>query len=73
MTSNVHPRTRIGKHACLVGISILVLAAFCFSQSVTSPSSEVLTNWTEFHLPNMERWNPRENVLNVKNVGNASQ
>ena len=37
MTSNILPRTRISKHACLVGIAILVLAAFCFSQSVTSP------------------------------------
>jgi glucose dehydrogenase len=69
MTNNVQPRTRIGKHASLVCITIIVLAGFCFSQSAASPSSEVLTNWTEFHRPNMTRWNPYESVLNVGNVG----
>ena len=69
MMSNVQPRTRISKRTCLVCITILVLAGFCFSQSAPSASSEVLTNWTEFHRPNMTRWNPYESVLNVGNVG----
>jgi len=30
---------------------------------------EVQTNWNEFHRPNMKRFNPYENVLNVQNVG----
>ena len=30
---------------------------------------EVKTNWNEFHRPNMRRFNPYENVLNVQNVG----
>jgi uncharacterized repeat protein (TIGR03803 family) len=29
-------------------------------------------SWTEFHRVNMQRWNPDEKVLNVKNVKNLS-
>jgi outer membrane protein assembly factor BamB len=53
----------------IVFCSILALAGFCFSQSAPSASSELLTNWSEFHRPAMKRWNPYENVLNVNNVG----
>ncbi len=28
------------------------------------------TPWAEFHMQNMQRWNPCEKVLNVKSVGN---
>jgi len=30
---------------------------------------EVRTGWNQFHRPDMMRWNPYENVLNVNNVG----
>ena len=73
MTSNVKLRTRINKHASLVCITIIGLAGCCVSQSVTSPSSEVLTNWTEFHRPNMTRLNPYEKVLTVTTVRNLQR
>jgi outer membrane protein assembly factor BamB len=47
-------------------ISTLILWA-CF---VPVASATCSSNWTEFHRPNMERWNPCEKVLNVNNVGN---
>jgi len=33
------------------------------------PAGKCNNNWSEFHRPNMERWNPCEKVLNVHNVG----
>jgi hypothetical protein len=69
MTSNVQPRTQIGNHAGLVCITILVLAGFCFSQSAPSASSEVLTNWTEFHRPNMTRLIPSRRCLTSGRFG----
>ena len=57
----------------MVCITILVLAGFCFSQSAPPASSEVLTNWTEFHRPNMTRLIPFEKVLNVRSVRNLQR
>ena len=49
-----------------LSISISILCA-CF---VPVTSATCYSNWTEFHRPNMERWNPCEKVLSVNNVGN---
>jgi outer membrane protein assembly factor BamB len=36
------------------------------------PAGQCTNNWSEFHRTNMQRWNPCEKLLNVKNVGNLS-
>jgi len=48
-----------------LSISILILCA-CF---VPVTSVTCYSNWSEFHRPNMKRYNPCEKVLNVNNVG----
>ena len=53
-------------------ISTLVLILCACFVSVAwgqQPAGTCNNGWTEFHRPNMERWNPCEKVLNVKNVG----
>jgi outer membrane protein assembly factor BamB len=53
-------------------ISILVLtlsAAFASVAWGQQLVGKCTNNWTEFHRPNMVRWNPCERVLNVNNVG----
>jgi glucose dehydrogenase len=52
---------------------VLILCA-CFVSVAWSqqPTSKCSNNWTEFHRPNMERWNPCEKVLNVGNVRNLN-
>ena len=68
--------TKTGKRLGLAGFAIFVLAGFCFGQA-TSPhppsggrrSTHVLTDWSQFHRNNMERWNPYEKFLTVNNVG----
>jgi outer membrane protein assembly factor BamB len=34
------------------------------------PTGKCSNDWSEFHRTNMQRWDPCEKVLNVKNVGN---
>jgi outer membrane protein assembly factor BamB len=49
---------------------VLVLCACFISVGWgQQPAGTVHTNWSEFHRPNMIRWNPYENVLSVNNVG----
>ena len=40
------------------------------SSDTTPVAGSVQSDWTEFHQPNMMRWNAVENVLGVKNVRN---
>ena len=61
-----------------LSILVLILVA-CFAPVALAQqpagnvhTKKVLTNWNEFHRPNMRRWNPYENVLNVNNVGSLS-
>ena len=50
---------------------VLILCA-CFVSVAwgQQPAGKCSNNWSEFHRPNMQRWNPCEKVLNVNNVGN---
>jgi hypothetical protein len=53
---------------------VALILCVCFV-SVTwgqQPAGTCSNNWTEFHRPNMQRWNPCEKVLNVRNVGKLS-
>jgi glucose dehydrogenase len=54
-----------------IRILVLILSA-CFVSVVWSQqsASNPRADWTEFHRPNMMRWNPYEHVLNVHNVRN---
>jgi outer membrane protein assembly factor BamB len=59
----------------LKGIRILVLMLWaCFVSAAWSqqPACQGCNNWSEFHRPNMHRWNPYEDVLSVNNVGSLS-
>ncbi len=47
----------------------LILSA-CFVSAAWGQQPAVSTNWSEFHRPNMQRWNPYEKVLGVKTVRN---
>jgi glucose dehydrogenase len=56
-------------------ISIVVLILCAGFVSVAwgqEPACGTHTPWAEFHRHNMQRWNPCEKVLNVKNVGNLN-
>jgi len=56
-------------------ISILVLIlCTCFASVAWGQraTSQVCTGWSEFHRPNMTRFNPCEKVLNAGNVGNLA-
>jgi hypothetical protein len=69
--------TKAGKRVGLACIAIFLLAGFCFGQAASSsspsgsrPTTEVRTNWSQFHFTaGGTRLNPYEKVLNVKNVG----
>ena len=50
-----------------IGISVLVLSA-CFVSAAWGQRN----GWSEFHRPDMQRFNPYEKVLNVDNVGSLS-
>src|SRR5580704_8650955 len=54
-----------------IRILVLILCA-CFVSVAwgQQPPCKQPGSWGEFHRTNMQRWNPCENVLNVKNVGN---
>ena len=52
--------------------ALVVLAGFCFGQAsgLAPPAVDTsVTTWSEFHRPDMARWNPYEHALNPKNVG----
>ena len=51
---------------------MILFACFASVAWAQQPAGTCTNNWTEFHRPNMERWNPCEKVLNVKNVGSLS-
>jgi hypothetical protein len=53
-----------------INIVVLILCA-CFVSVAwgQQPGVKCSNNWTEFHRPNMVRWNPCEKVLNVRNQG----
>jgi outer membrane protein assembly factor BamB len=53
-------------------VALILFACFVSVAWAQQPAGTCTNNWTEFHRPNMERWNPFEKVLNVKNVGNLS-
>lgn len=56
-----------------ISILALILCACCVSVAWgQKPAATCSNNWTEFHRPNMARWNPCERVLNVNNVGGLS-
>jgi outer membrane protein assembly factor BamB len=50
-------------------VVLILCACFVSVARGQQPACTVYTPWTEFHRPNMERWNPCEKVLNVNNVG----
>jgi len=51
-------------------ISILVLVLWvCFVPVARCQQCSNNWSWSEFHNPNMKRWNPCEKVLKVNNVG----
>ena len=50
-----------------IRILVLILCA-CF----VSAASGQEDGWSEFHRPDMTRWNPGEHVLNVNNVGSLT-
>ncbi len=53
-----------------VRILALILCAFLVPATWGQQAAgNVVTNWSEFHFPNMMRFNPAENILNVHNVG----
>jgi outer membrane protein assembly factor BamB len=54
-------------------VLVLILSA-CFVSAAwgQKPTCGTYTPWSEFHRPNMQRWNPCEKVLNVNNVRNLS-
>jgi outer membrane protein assembly factor BamB len=56
-----------------ISIGVLILCA-CFMSVAwgEQPAGTCSNNWTEFHRPNMQRWNPCEKMLNVNNVGSLS-
>jgi hypothetical protein len=51
--------------------SVLLILCVCFVSLAwgQQPAGTCSNNWTEFHRPNMQRWNPCEKLLGVKNVG----
>src|ERR1700739_3562056 len=54
-----------------ITIVVLILCAcFVSAASGQQPAGNCINNWSEFHRTNMERWNPCEKVLNVKNFKN---
>jgi glucose dehydrogenase len=56
-----------------VSIVVLILCvAFLSTARGQQPAGTCFNNWSEFHRANMERWNPCERVLGVKNVNNLS-
>ena len=54
-----------------IRILVLILCA-CFVSVAwgQQPTCPAYTPWAQFHRANMQRCNPCEKVLNVKNVGN---
>lgn len=54
-----------------IRIPVLILCA-CFVSAAWGQQSAASGNpaWTEFHRRDMQRWNPYEHVLSVRNVGN---
>ena len=56
-------------------MSILALI-FCACHAPVAwgqqPAANGNSDWTQFHRTNMERWNPYEHFLNVKNVSRLS-
>src|SRR5438067_1350726 len=57
-------------------IRIFVLISFACLVSIIAwgqqPACTGCNNWSEFHRPNMHRWNPYEDILNINNVGSLS-
>src|ERR1700690_4310445 len=53
-------------------VRILVsILCVCFVSAALGeqPAGKGQNNWSEFHRPDMTRWNPYERVINVHNVG----
>jgi len=50
--------------------SVVLILCVCFVSLAwgQQPAGTCSNNWTEFHRPNMVRWNACEKVLNVNNV-----
>lgn len=59
---------------CISILVLIVCACFVSVALGQSPAAVMSSgqNWSEFHTPNMRRWNPFENLLNVNNVGNLT-
>jgi outer membrane protein assembly factor BamB len=53
-------------------VALILCACFVSVAWGQQPAGTCTNNWTEFHRPNMVRWNPCEKVLNVNNVGSLS-
>jgi outer membrane protein assembly factor BamB len=53
-----------------ISIEVLILCAGFVCVASGQPAGKCFNNWTEFHRPNMERRNPCEKVLNVKDARN---
>src|SRR5580692_3426354 len=53
-------------------VALILCACFVSVAWGQQPAGTCTNNWTEFHRPNMRRWNPCEKVLGVNNVGNLS-
>ena len=52
-----------------ISILVLILCVCIVHVAWGEQAAGTGRNWSQFHRPNMSRWNPYENVLNVDNVG----
>jgi hypothetical protein len=46
-------------------VALILCACFVSVAWCQQPTAKCSNNWSEFHRPNMERWNPCEKVLNM--------
>src|SRR5580693_2227386 len=56
----------------IIRVALILFACFVSVAWAQQPAGKCINNWSEFHRPNMVRWNPCEKVLGVNNVGNLS-
>jgi hypothetical protein len=56
-------------HPTLLGLCCTIVGNVHAISGAPLAAADVRTSWSEFHRINMERWNPYETTLNVRNVG----
>ena len=69
--SKTHFRRVVSWRFEMKRVLVISILCGCFVSvaSTQQAAGTCSNNWTEFHLSNMQRWNPCEKVLNVNNVG----